>query len=205
MTTAFPADALRTLPTTITYLEMSARPARPPRPAPVGKVALLRAERPPQSFYLWLYRNVGRDWNWTDRLVWPQDRLLDVIHHPAVEIIVCHVGGVPAGFAELDFRRPGTSELALFGFLPEYQGKGYGGYFLDHVIDAMWRPGIDLALVDTNVRDHPRALVMYQKAGFRVVRREEAWLIPDSHFRGAFDLPQSAEAFNPQGGKERAG
>jgi len=67
----------------------------------------------------------------------------------------------------------------------------------------MWRPGVDLALVDTNVRDHPRALVMYQKAGFRVVRREEAWLIPDSHFQGAFDLPQSAEAFNPQGGEEQ--
>lgn len=205
MTTAFQADELRTLATTITYLEMSARPARPPRPAPVGKVALLRAERPPRSFYLWLYRGVGRDWNWTDRLVWPQDRLLDVIHHPDVEIIVCHVGGVPAGFAELDFRQPGTSELALFGFLPEYQGRGYGSYFLDHVIDAMWRPGIDLARVDTNVRDHPRALAMYQKAGFRVVRREEAWLIPDAHFQGAFDLPQSAEAFNPHAREEGEG
>jgi len=205
VTKAFRANALRTLATTITYLEMSARPARPARPAPVGKVALLRAERPPRSFYLWLYRSVGRDWNWTDRLVWTEDGLLDVIHHPDVEIIVCNVGGVPAGFAELDFRRPGTGELALFGFLPEYQGKGYGGYFLDHVIDAMWRPGVDLALVDTNARDHPRALAMYQKAGFRVVRREEAWLIPDAHFQGAFDLPPSAEIFNLQRREEGAG
>ena len=193
MTTAFKADALRTLATTITYLEMAERPTRPRRPAPAGKLAMLRAERPPRSFYLWLYRSVGRDWNWTDRLVWTQDQLIEVVHHPAVEIIVFQVGGVPAGFAEVDFRQPGMSELALFGFLPEYQGRGYGSYFLDHVIDAMWRPGIKRALVDTNARDHPRALAMYQKAGFRVVRREEAWLIPDSRFPGFFDLPEPSK------------
>ncbi len=197
MTRAFKADALRTLATTITYLEMTARPTRPRRPAPAGKLAMLRAERPPRSFYLWLYRSVGRDWNWTDRLAWTQDQLIEVIHHPAVEIIVFQVGGVPAGFAEVDFRRPGTSELALFGILPEYQGKGYGSHFLDHVIDAMWRSNIRRALVDTNARDHPRALVMYQKAGFRVVRREEAWLIPDSRFQGFFDLPGPDEENPP--------
>ncbi len=201
MTEAFPANALRTLPTTISYLEMSARPVRLPRPAPGGKVAVLRAERPPRSFYLWLYRTVGRDWTWTDRLLWSPDRLLEVIHHPDVEIIVCHVGGVPAGFAELDFRQPGTGELALFGFLAEYQGKGYGGYFLDHVVDALWRPGIVRARVDTNTRDHPRALALYQKAGFSVVRREEAWLVPDSHFQDALDLPPSAR----QGSREEDG
>lgn len=189
MTTAFKADALRTLSTTITYLEMAARPTRPRRPAPAGKLSILRAEQPPQSFYLWLYRSVGRDWNWTDRLMWTQDQLIEVIHHPAIEILVFQVGGVPAGFAEMDFRQPGTSELALFGFLAEYQGRGYGSYFLDHVVDAMWRPGIERALVDTNERDHPRALAMYQKAGFQVVRREEAWLIPESRFPGVFDLP----------------
>ena len=69
----------------------------------------------------------------------------------------------------------------------------------------MWRPGVDLALVDTNARDHPRALAMYQKAGFRVVRREEAWLIPDAHLQGAFDLPPSAEIFNLQRWEEGAG
>ena len=188
MTEAFPADALRTLPTTISYLEMSARPERSPRRAPDAKVSVLRAQHPPLSFYLWLYRTVGRDWSWTDRLMWPEERLLGVIQHPDVVILVCHVGGVPAGFAELDFREPGIGELALFGFLAEYQGKGHGGFFLDHVIDALWRPGVERALVDTNTRDHPRALALYQKAGFKVVRREEAWLIPDSHFQGAVAL-----------------
>ena len=85
--------------------------------------------------------------------------------------MVLYVGGVPAGFAALDFRRGDTAELALFGMLPEFIGQGLGGYFLDWVVSALWRPGIERALVDTNTRDHPRALAMYQRAGFEVVRR----------------------------------
>ncbi len=205
MTRAFERDAIRTLDTVITFLEMTERPKRPRRPAPPGKLALLRAEKPPRSFYLWLYRTVGREWNWTDRLVWPDDELLAVIHEPAIEIVVLYVGGVPAGFAELDFRRKGVCELALFGFVPEYIGRGLGGYFLDWIIDAMWRPGIATVLVDTNVRDHPRALAMYQKAGFRVVRREKAWLIPDAYFQGAFDIPASNVALLPTAGADQSG
>ncbi len=205
MTRAFGRDAHRTLETVITYLEMTARPTRPPRPAPAGRLAILRAEQPPRSFYLWLYRSVGRDWNWTDRLVWPDEELLRVIHHADVEIVVLWVGGVPAGFAEMDFRHKGFAELQLFGFLPEFIGRGYGGYFLDRVIDAMWRPGIRKVLVDTNVRDHPRALAMYQKAGFRVARREEAWLIPESRFQGAYDIPASNVALFQDAGEDGDG
>jgi GNAT superfamily N-acetyltransferase len=85
---------------------------------------------------------------------------------------------VPAGFAELDFRRPGIGELALFGLIPDYIGQGLGGWFLDWAVHALWRPGVERAVVDTNSRDHPRALAMYQKAGFEVVRRETSWLAP---------------------------
>jgi len=178
MAEVFDADDKRTLDTLITFLEMTAPPRRPSRPAPMRKIAILRAERPPLSFYHWLYRTVGATWHWTDRLALSDEDVLAVIHDPAVEIMVLYVGGVPAGFAELDFRRGDTAELALFGMLPEFTGQGLGGYFLDWVVNALWRPDIERALVDTNTRDHPRALAMYQKAGFEVVRREKSWLVP---------------------------
>ena len=179
MAEVFAANDSRTLETVITFLEMTAPPRRAPRPVPMRKIAILRAETPPLSFYLWLYRTVGGDWNWTDRLAMPSEDLLAVIHDPAVEIMVLYVGGVPAGFAELDFRRGDVAELALFGMIPDFIGQGLGGYFLDWVIDALWRPGIARVIVDTNTRDHPRALAMYQKAGFSVARREQSWLVPD--------------------------
>ncbi len=39
------------LETTVTYLEMREPPRRPTPPAPLGKVAMLRAERPTVSCY----------------------------------------------------------------------------------------------------------------------------------------------------------
>lgn len=185
MAEVFEADSARTLDTVITFLEMTAPPRRPQRPVPMRKIAILRAEQPPLSFYLWLYRTVGAEWNWSDRLAMTSGDLLAIVHDPAVEIVVLYVGGVPAGFAELDFRRGDTAELALFGLIPEFIAQGLGGYFLDWVLHALWRPDVERVIVDTNTRDHPRALAMYQKAGFQVVRREQSWLVP---------LPRTAPA-----------
>jgi GNAT superfamily N-acetyltransferase len=178
MAEIFDKDEQRTLDTVITFLEMTAPPKRPARPAPLRKLAVLRAENPPLSFYRWLYATVGGEWNWTDRLQIDDETLLATIHDPKVEIYVLYVAGCPAGFAEIDFRREGEAELALFGLLPEYIGQRLGGYFMDWVVTAMWRPDVHRAVVDTNTHDHPRALAMYQKAGFRVVRREDSWLVP---------------------------
>ena len=57
-----------TLEIVITYLEMVKPPTRPTVPAPpVGKIALLRAERPTVSFYRYLYNTVGEPWLWWER------------------------------------------------------------------------------------------------------------------------------------------
>ena len=175
----------RSLEAVITFLEMSARPARLRHPTPMRKLALLRAEKPPLSFYFWLYRTVGAGWHWTDRLSWTRDEVIATVHDPRVEIHVLYVGGVPAGFAEVDFRAAGTADLGQFGLLPEFIGQRLGGYYLDWVLDTMWRPGIEKVTVDTNTLDHPRALAMYQKAGFQVVGREVSWIVPEKRFAGA--------------------
>src|SRR5471030_957054 len=104
----------------VTYLEMTARPLRPPVPVPAGKLALLRAERCTVSFYRFLYGTVGAPWLWFERLVWSEAKLAALIEHPAVEIFVLYVGGVPAGFYELDRRHEADVELAYFGLMPEF-------------------------------------------------------------------------------------
>ena len=184
MAEVFGKDGARTLRTVITFLEMARRPTRPRRAAPRRGLAIRRAERPPPGFYLRLYRAVGGGFHWTDRLSWTEERLIETIHDADVEIHVLHAGGAPAGFVELDFRRGDIAELGLFGLLPDFTGQGLGGYFLDWAIEALWRPGIGKVAVDTNTRDHPRALAMYRKAGFRVVRREESYLVPAERFAG---------------------
>ena len=195
----FARDDRRSLETVITFLEMTAPPRRPPRPAPLPKLAVQRAEKPPLSFYLWLYRTVGADWHWTDRLAMEPEELASTVHDPRVEIMVLYLAGVPVGFAELDFRARGSAELALFGLIPECLGRGLGSYLLDRALEALWRPGIARVKVDTNLRDHPRALAMYRKAGFRVVRRETSWLVP-AEACAAWRLPAASEP-GPRGAR----
>src|SRR5260221_14339056 len=86
----------------ITYLEMTARPQRPPLPTPPGRLALMRAENCTVSFYRYLYAAVGAPWLWFERRLWSDQRLLAYLAKPETEVSVLYVGGVPAGYFELD-------------------------------------------------------------------------------------------------------
>jgi GNAT superfamily N-acetyltransferase len=156
----------------ITYLEMTARPTRPPRHAPPGKFALLRAEQPPLSYYRFLYDTVGEDWLWTDRRLMDQALLRAHIQDERTEVYVLYAAGVPAGLFELVRETPETTDLGLFGLMPDFIGRGLSGFLLDAAIEMGWSAEIQTLTVNTCNFDHPRALQMYQKAGFVPVRQE---------------------------------
>ena len=156
----------------VTYLEMKERPTRPPVPVPQGKLALMRAERCSVAFYRYLYNTVGENWLWFERRLWSDERLAALIQKPEVEIFVLYVGGVPAGFYELDRSADDEIELAYFGLVPEFIGRGYGAYLLRAAVDSAWQHNPRRLWVHTCTFDHPRALGGYQRAGFVVYRRE---------------------------------
>jgi GNAT superfamily N-acetyltransferase len=81
---------------------------------------------------------------------------------------VLWVEGVPAGYAELDRREAPDTELAYFGLLPEFIGRGLGRYLLDWAIRHAWRARPRRIWVHTCDFDHPRAIAVYRKSGFRV-------------------------------------
>jgi len=173
--TDIPAGHIRVV---ITYLEMLQRPTRPTVPAPPGRLALMRAEPPTISFYRYLYDAVGRNWNWVDRKKLTDDQLKLIIHDPKDEVYVLYVQGAPAGYAELDLRRLPEIELAYFGLVPEFIGRGLGWYLLNWAIDSAWNRDITRLWVHTNTLDHPRALGNYQRAGF-VPYKQESHISPD--------------------------
>jgi GNAT superfamily N-acetyltransferase len=156
----------------VTYLEMTARPVRPAVPPPPGRLALMRAARCTTAFYRFLYDTVGEPWLWFERRLWSDERLAAWLEKPAIEIFVLYVGGVPAGFYELDYGEPADVELAYFGLMPEFIGGGYGAYLLRAAVDAAWQRSPRRLWVHTCTFDHPRALGAYQRAGFVVYRRE---------------------------------
>jgi GNAT superfamily N-acetyltransferase len=168
-----------TLAIVITYLEMLKAPTRPTVPAPpVGRIALLRAERPTVSYYRYLYNTVGEPWLWWERRMLPDPELERIIHDPLVEIYVLYVDGVPAGYAELDRRKPDDVELAYFGLIPQFIGRKLGPFLLNWAVDTAWFHQPKRLWVNTNNLDHPKALQIYQKAGF-VPYRQETKTIPN--------------------------
>ena len=159
----------------VTYLEMEARPGYPRPHLPTGPAsALIGAERPPVWYFLGLYDAVGRDYDWTDQHERPAAEVAAFLHDPAVTLYTFMRAGWPHGFFVLDGRAPRDAATSpISGWCrrrsaaasapsccrPRCTWPGTG-------------PGPRRVTVNTNSLDHPRALPLYQKAGFVPVRRE---------------------------------
>ncbi len=167
-----PIDQDGILKTVVTFLEMTKRPTTPTPPRPALPIALMRADNPTTAFYWFLYDSVGEPWLWFERRLLSDDDLRQIIEDKRVELYVFYIGGVPAGYSELDCRTPGEVEIAYFGLMPEFIGRGCGRYFLRWTIDQAWIREPDRVWVHTCDLDHPRALRTYQKAGFEPYRQE---------------------------------
>jgi GNAT superfamily N-acetyltransferase len=169
------------IPITITKLEMRARPATLRAQLPHHehvRAMLMRAEAPPVHFYRYLYETVGATYVWVDRRRMSDEHLATIVRDPQVELYVLYVNGAPAGYAELDFRRKSEAELAYFGLVPEFIGKGFGSFLLASAIEIAWSRPIERLWVHTNTLDHPRALPLYQKMGFQPYAQEKAEITP---------------------------
>ena len=90
-------------------------------------MALLRAEIPCPEFNRFLYAAVGARWWWYTRLPWDHARWLAYLDRPELETWVAYISGSPAGYFELEAQGDGNVEIAYFGLLPGFVGKGVGG------------------------------------------------------------------------------
>jgi GNAT superfamily N-acetyltransferase len=139
-----------------------------------------RAEVPFGPLNAFFYGEVGRPFAWTDRQGWPAERWQDWAER--VETWLVHDRGTPAGYAELDHRpADGLVEVAYFGLLAPFRGRGLGGALLTAAV----RRALELAplvTVSTNERDGEHALANYRARGFVVVRERQDLLQCDSSF-----------------------
>jgi GNAT superfamily N-acetyltransferase len=156
-----------------THLEMTGRDQhRPAQPAAVD-YQLQRAEIPCPELNRFLYAAVGAEWGWYSRLPWNYSRWLAYLDRAELETWVAYVSGTPVGYFELERQEGGNVELAYFGVMPNFIGKGLGGALLSAAISRAWDMGAARVWVHTCTLDHPQALVNYQARGFKVFRTEE--------------------------------
>ena len=184
-TTPLPAGKIEMV---VTYLQMRSRPTGLLLPQRAEPLSIIRARQPTLSYYRYLYDGVGADWMWYERHRLNDRQLSEILADPKVGIYVMYLGGVPAGFVELDRRRNAEVEIAYFGLLPEFIGRGLGRYLLTWAIDKAFGSVIEdhpqrLWLHTCNF-DHPQALAVYQRAGFDVYRQEHS-IVDDPRVAGS--------------------
>jgi GNAT superfamily N-acetyltransferase len=157
---------------TRTYLEMTSpaelRSAPLPRPEP----RIERIVDCPVSFFRYLYAEVGRAFHWTDRLGWSDATIRRHLATPGVSIWLMSWSGAPAGYFELRAHDDRSVEIAYFGLLPDFIGRGWGKHLLTRAVQAAWESGTPRVWLHTCTLDHPAALPNYLKRGFRPIREE---------------------------------
>jgi ribosomal protein S18 acetylase RimI-like enzyme len=197
---ASPKPGPRRIETVVTYLEMRRPPAHRSVVQPPHKLALLRVVKPSLAFYRYLYGGVGQSWFWYERRAMSDAELAAAIHAVGIEISALYADGEPAGFVELDARDKNDLRLAYVGLMPHYIGRGLGAYLLAWSVDEAWRRGPERLWVNTCTLDHPRALRLYQRAGF-VPYKQETKVIDDPRDLGLIPatvpLPPAARLVPP--------
>lgn len=166
-------DATRTIPVTVTFLEMNVPPVYYP-PLPLNKqIALLRARAIPLHFYRYLMDRVGRKWQWVNALQLDDEELAAGLHREDRDVRVLYLDGAPAGFFDIKPHLPEEAELAYFGMMEHAMGQGIGRWFLGAAIEAAWSCKPRRIAVQTCTMDHPAALPLYQKLGFSPVGQKQ--------------------------------
>jgi GNAT superfamily N-acetyltransferase len=160
-------------------LEMTSPDQLRPGREPTGDdVRITRAHEPSPEYSRFLYTAVGGDWYWLDRLSWDRDRWMAWLDRPALATWTLVVRGTPAGYVELEAQPQGDVEIAYFGLVRGFTGRGLGGYLLSEGIRRAWARGSEWAhdtgpakrvWVHTCTLDGPHALANYRARGMRIV------------------------------------
>ena len=158
-------------PAVRTFLEMRDPNAAPGPSGRSGAPHRARA-RLPGVVLAYLYTEVGGAYHRIDRLPWSDDTIRAYLADPAVSLWVMWVAGAPAGYFELRRDSSGGVEIAHFGLLSEFTGRGLGGHLLTEAVVQAWAAGANRVWLHTNTMDHPAALPNYLKRGFTAFHSE---------------------------------
>jgi GNAT superfamily N-acetyltransferase len=161
-------------PLITTYLEMrSADELRPKRVD--SQFHVHEKMNPDWQFNRDLYFRVGEQWDWIDKRSWTADKWKEYATAPELRTFAGYYADSLAGYYELRRDREGGIEIAYFGLLPEWIGRGLGGPLLTNAIETAWRmePNPSRVWVHTCNRDHPQALANYQSRGMIVYKVEQ--------------------------------
>ena len=78
------------------------------------------------SFFRYLYVEVGRNYHWIDRLPWTDEDIARHLQQLENSLWLMTCEGQTAGYFELRKCEDGSIEVAYFGLLQDFLGRGLG-------------------------------------------------------------------------------
>jgi GNAT superfamily N-acetyltransferase len=162
-----------TIEVTRTYLEM-----RDPAQLQAARCddPRIHVEQLPEcspSFFRQLYVEVGRNYHWIDRLPWTDEDVVAHLSQAEISLWLMTDDSATAGYFELRRCEDGSVEIAYFGLLPKFIGRGLGKYLLTRAVEQSWAEGANRVWLHTCTLDDPAALPNYLKRGFQPFKSEK--------------------------------
>lgn len=122
--------------------------------------------------YRRLYHDVGHAWHWRDRNAWTHARLNAYLAQPNVAVWEALYEDESAGFFELEKHDDGSVEIAYFGLIPKFVGRGMGKAMLTYAAHMAWAQQPTRVWLHTCTLDSGHALPNYLARGFTPYKEE---------------------------------
>ena len=129
----------------------------------------------PADFQLnkFFYKNIGKNHNWTDRLVWSEKQWKEYTSNKNVKTYILKIKEDIAGYFELIIHTDQNEvEIAYLGLLEEYQNKKLGSFLLSSAIKNSFIDKPKRVWVHTCSLDHQNALNNYLSRGMKIFKTE---------------------------------
>jgi ribosomal protein S18 acetylase RimI-like enzyme len=163
------------------YLHLLSRNDLIPSECKEKNLEVILQKEPTVDFCKFLYKEVGRDFFWRDRLKWRDQDWLNYISNDFFKLYILKQNNELAGYYELlyDSKIP-SMEISYFGIFKEFFGKGIGGYLLTDAILNSYNHSINKVWVHTCTLDHPNALKNYLARGMKIFKTEKIFFNPEN-------------------------
>ena len=152
------------------YLEINTINDLKTKPISSDRFSLKEANKENFDLNKFFYKQIGKRHQWVDRLIWQDKDWLKYISNENLRTYIFKIENDLVGYFELIFNND-DCEIAYFGILEEFIGKGFGGFLLSEALKIGFKKA-NRIWVHTCSLDHPNAIENYKSRGMKIFKTE---------------------------------
>jgi len=152
------------------YLEINTINDLKTKPISSDRFSLKEANKDNFDLNKFFYKQIGKRHQWVDRLIWQDKDWLKYISNENLRTYIFKIENDLVGYFELIFNND-DCEIAYFGILEEFIGKGFGGFLLSEALKIGFKKA-NRIWVHTCSLDHPNAIENYKSRGMKIFKTE---------------------------------